>query len=645
MRRKIIGWVLCILTVFGTVESLSAQGTAFMYQGRLNDGGSPATGNYDLSFALYLTNQTGTVVAGPITNPAVAVSSGLFTTTLDFGPGIFTGLNYWLQIAVRTNGAAIFTNLTPRQPLLPVPYAIFANTASNLLGSLAAAQLSGTLPASAFVGYTNTVTLTNSGNIFGGNGTNLVNLNASQLTGGTVADTRLSTNVALLNANQTFTGFNTFTGTNNLTGVNTFTNFGNSFRGSFFGNGLVGWLVQTGTVVQAVIDTGYLLTNSLQVTVKLPATPTIGDIVRISGAGSGGWYVFQNANQSVIGNFSGFRNLPWLQSSAPVLNWAAIASSSDGTKMVAAANTAGTTLNLSSDSGKTWSASSSVSAAWQAVASSADGVKLVAARNNNALYTSTNSGSAWVVNASAPSANWSSLASSADGVRLVGVVNGGRIYVSADSGANWTLQSSAPSTSWFSVASSANGSNLVAVVTGAGIYTNSGSTWAATSAPNKNWVSVASSADGSKLAAVEKTDANNGSIYTSINSGSTWTQQTNAPSKPWAAIASSSDGSKLVAASQNGGIYNSINYGVSWTQQPGTTNKTWNCITSSADGARLAAGVFGGGIYYDQASLQAATTTGTNGILSGVQGSAVELQYIGNNQFMPVSSAGNIWAN
>jgi hypothetical protein len=37
--------------------------------------------------------------------------------------------------------------------------------------------------------------------------------------------------------------------------------------------------------------------------------------------------------------------------------------------------------------------------------------------------------------------------------------------------------------------------------------------------------------------------------------------------------------------------------------------------------------------------------TGTNGFISGGQGTAVELQYIGNGKFMPVSSAGSIWAN
>ena len=53
--------------------------------------------------------------------------------------------------------------------------------------------------ASAFAGFTNTVALTNGANLFSGtffngtfsgNGTNLVNLNASQLTGGTVADAK-----------------------------------------------------------------------------------------------------------------------------------------------------------------------------------------------------------------------------------------------------------------------------------------------------------------------------------------------------------------------------------------------------------------------------------------------------------------------
>jgi len=129
--------LICLLVTFcvlaAAVKSMG-QGTAFMYQGRLNDSGTPANGAYDLRFALFDAFTNGNAIGLPQTNLATSVASGVFTTTIDFGPA-FTGTNYWLSIGVRTNGnTGTFTLLFPRQPLLPVPYAIFANTASNLLG-------------------------------------------------------------------------------------------------------------------------------------------------------------------------------------------------------------------------------------------------------------------------------------------------------------------------------------------------------------------------------------------------------------------------------------------------------------------------------------------------------------------------------
>ncbi len=121
-----------------------AQGTAFTYQGRLNNGSTPATGSYDLTFTLFNTNSTGVALAGPMTNAATAVNNGLFTATLDLG-NQFPGANRWLEIAVRTNVAGAFATLAPRQPLTPTPYAIFANTASNLSGTITTAQLPGTI--------------------------------------------------------------------------------------------------------------------------------------------------------------------------------------------------------------------------------------------------------------------------------------------------------------------------------------------------------------------------------------------------------------------------------------------------------------------------------------------------------------------
>ncbi|HSY43791.1 MAG TPA: tail fiber protein [Candidatus Acidoferrum sp.] len=102
-----------------------AQGTtAFTYQGRLNTGTNAANGSYDMTFAVYDAAVSGNLIAGPITNSAVAVSNGLFTVTLNFGAGVFTGTNYWVQMAVSPAGLGTFTTLVPNQQLTPAPYAL-----------------------------------------------------------------------------------------------------------------------------------------------------------------------------------------------------------------------------------------------------------------------------------------------------------------------------------------------------------------------------------------------------------------------------------------------------------------------------------------------------------------------------------------
>jgi Chaperone of endosialidase len=128
--------LLAIFTAFyaAQLSTAHAQGTAFTYQGRLNNGGVPANGIYDLQFTIYDLATNGTLLAGPITNSTTGVSNGLFTVLLDFGATPFTGADRWLDIAVRTNGGGAFTTLNPRQKLTPSPYAI---TAGNLAGVIA----------------------------------------------------------------------------------------------------------------------------------------------------------------------------------------------------------------------------------------------------------------------------------------------------------------------------------------------------------------------------------------------------------------------------------------------------------------------------------------------------------------------------
>lgn len=136
--NRTIAIAFILFSAFGLcVSVLQAQGTAFTYQGHLNYGNVPANGSFNLTFTLYATNTGGVVIAGPVTNMAMVVSNGLFTSTVDFG-NVFNGGASWLEIAVQTNSGTTFTILAPRQPVTPVPYAI---TASNVTGPLALTQL------------------------------------------------------------------------------------------------------------------------------------------------------------------------------------------------------------------------------------------------------------------------------------------------------------------------------------------------------------------------------------------------------------------------------------------------------------------------------------------------------------------------
>jgi hypothetical protein len=175
MKRQI--QILITLTALGILASVAvAQPTAFTYQGRLGDGATPANGTYDLRFSVW-TNSSGPAQVGvALTISATTVSNGFFTVSLDFGAGIFTGEERWLEIGVRTNGGGAFATLNPRQRFTSTPYAI---TAGSVTGVVPNASLAGT--------YSNAVTFNNAANqftgAFTGNGGGLSNVNAQTVGG------------------------------------------------------------------------------------------------------------------------------------------------------------------------------------------------------------------------------------------------------------------------------------------------------------------------------------------------------------------------------------------------------------------------------------------------------------------------------
>jgi hypothetical protein len=112
-------------------------GTAFTYQGRLVENGTPATGAYDLELKLFDAPAGGGQVFTTLLYEDVAVGNGLFTVALDFGPAAFAGSARWLEIGVRPGASTgPFTLLSARQELTPAPSAIFGATApwSGVLG-------------------------------------------------------------------------------------------------------------------------------------------------------------------------------------------------------------------------------------------------------------------------------------------------------------------------------------------------------------------------------------------------------------------------------------------------------------------------------------------------------------------------------
>jgi hypothetical protein len=111
---------------------LAPLGTAFTYQGRLTQTAQPVNGTCDFQFSVFGAASGGAALGSQNVN-GVSVSDGLFTVLLDFGAGVFTGEARFLEIAVRCpSGAGGLTTLSPRQPLTPAPYALFANATGAL---------------------------------------------------------------------------------------------------------------------------------------------------------------------------------------------------------------------------------------------------------------------------------------------------------------------------------------------------------------------------------------------------------------------------------------------------------------------------------------------------------------------------------
>lgn len=231
--------------------------------------------------------------------------------------------------------------------------------------------------------------------------------------------------------------------------------------------------------------------------------------------------------------------------------WNGVASSADGMKLAAVGRSAdGGHLYTSADGGETWTERDEVRW-WSAVASSADGTRLVAAVTNGQLYVSSDSGLTWLPQAT--SRNWMSVASSANGARLVAADVAGGIYTSSDFGASWA--SRVRDGRWYAVASSADGMRLIAGELDSGELMRSidgGGTWAVVLDNNSWWRSVASSANGMKLIAVGDL------VYVSEDGGQEWTLRSSNTAESWQSAAITADGARLYAGGYSKPLQTSV---------------------------------------------------------------------------------------
>ena len=268
LRLLVGGSLLLAGLPAGLASAQTPVGTAFTYQGRLTDGGTPANGPYDFDFRLFDAALGGAQIGSPVVLDDVSVAAGLFSAALDFGAAAFNGSARFLEVRIRPGASTgAYTALPTRQPLTPSPYAIDSVRLGGLAASAYQVRVSGNCAVGSSVraiGGDGTVTceavgLSTSGGALTGpldmGGQKVTSLgapgvgadaaNKAYVDGGTSAlatslaglQTTVSgiqttlgalqttvggiqTSAAFLSASQTFTGTNTFSAAGNLfTGI------------------------------------------------------------------------------------------------------------------------------------------------------------------------------------------------------------------------------------------------------------------------------------------------------------------------------------------------------------------------------------------------------------------------------------------
>jgi hypothetical protein len=143
MRNQKIKFIAMLAVLFLLTMTIPAQTTGFNYQGKLSEGGNPASGSYLLQFKLFDAAAGGSQIGSTVSDVAVTAAAGVFTTRLDFGVTPFTGEDRFLEISVKRNASDAYTILSPRQQINSSPYSIRTLSAAQADVALDANKLGG----------------------------------------------------------------------------------------------------------------------------------------------------------------------------------------------------------------------------------------------------------------------------------------------------------------------------------------------------------------------------------------------------------------------------------------------------------------------------------------------------------------------
>lgn len=291
---------------------------------------------------------------------------------------------------------------------------------------------------------------------------------------------------------------------------------------------------------------------------------------------------------------------------AGTANWIGICASDDFKNIACISTDNNTTVKISNDYGNTWY------------------------NTTNGLATGTNT--------------FRAICCSSDFSKITVVRDGtGVIWRSSDYGFNWanvpTSDISNGAGGWYSVCGTPDMSIQYAVQESGNVFisTNSGARWAAKTSTSRPYRGVCCDSTGTKVAVVSS--GANGFIWTSTDSGNTWTQRTTPTARDWRSIACTPDFTKLVAVvSGGGGIWTSTDSGVTWTETTAPkTNMNYSFVACSADFKNIIATSYASGTSYVYSTNYGSTwiSHNVNGLWDGC--------VIKNNKFAAVLRTSNVY--